>query len=143
MSDLKKHNPVYSNWFSAFSVTHLTVIFLLLCFLFFRFGEISKTEALVNGVLLMLAIFGFTALLDKKKYGMISMVLVGAGIVCFSVARGDWFGLNGFLPMGSVVVACYFAVTALAAAWFYKTELSAVMESESAIFKSVETQIQN
>lgn len=143
MSDLKKYNPVYSNWFSAFSVTHLTVIFLLLCFLFFRFGEISKTEALVNGVLLMLAIFGFTALLDKKKYGMISMVLVGAGIVCFSVARGDWFGLNGFLPMGSVVVACYFAVTALAAAWFYKTELSAVMESESAIFKSVETQIQN
>jgi hypothetical protein len=137
MSDLKKYNPVYSNWFRAFSVVHLSVIFLLLSFLFFRFGEISKTEALINGILLMLAIFGFTALLDKKKYGMVSMVFIGAGIVCFAVVRGDWFGLNGFLPMGSVIVAAYFAVTALAAAWFYKTELSTTANENMSFAGSV------
>ncbi len=124
MSDLKKYNPVYSNWFRAFSVTHMSVIFLLLCFLFFRFGEITKTEALINGMLLLLAIFGFTSLLDKKQYGVASLVLVSIGIVAYSISKGDWFGLNSFLPLGSVIVAIYFALTAIAATWFYKSEFS-------------------
>jgi alkylglycerol monooxygenase len=124
MSELKKYAPVYSNSFRAFSVVYLSVIFLLLCFLFFRFGEITQTEALVNGILLLLAIFGFTALLDKKQYGMVSILLVSVGIVAFSITKGDWFGLNTFLPLGSIMVTIYFASTAIAAIWFYKKELS-------------------
>ncbi len=143
MSDLKKHNPIYSNWFQAFSVLHITVVFLLLSFLFFRFGEISQAEALINGIILMLAIFGFTALLDKKKYGVVSMVMIGAGIVCFTVVSGDWFGLNDFLPMGSAVVVAYFAITALAAVWFYKTELNIAVEKNVEVFVSAKTQTQN
>ena len=124
MSELKKYDPVYSNGFRAFSLLHLSIIFLLLCFLFFRFGEITQAEALANGILLLLAIFGFTALLDKKQYGVTSIVLVSAGIVAYSISKGDWFGLNIFLPLGSIIVAVYFAATAIAAAWFYKSELS-------------------
>lgn len=124
MSDLKKYNPVYSKWFSAFSVAHLSVIFLLLCFLFFRFGEISKTEALVNGLFLLLAIFGFTSLLDKKQYGIISMMMVSIAIIAFCISNGDWFGLNIFIPLGSLLVAAYFLFATITAGWFYKNELS-------------------
>jgi len=124
MSDLRKYKPVYSTGFSAFSVVHLSVIFLLLSFLFFRFGEITKSEALVNGIFLLLAIFGFTALLDKKQYGVLSLAAVAIGIVAFCIRQGDWFGLNTFLPLGSIMVAVYFAATAVVAAWFYKSELS-------------------
>lgn len=124
MSDLKKYNPFYSKWFTAFSVVHMSVIFGLLCFLFFRFGEIEKSEALLNGVFLLLAIFGFTSLLDKKQYGLISMLAVALLVVVYCVSQRDWFGINGFVPAGSVAIAFYFLVTALAALWFYKNELS-------------------
>jgi sterol desaturase/sphingolipid hydroxylase (fatty acid hydroxylase superfamily) len=124
MSDLQKYNPVYSNAFRAFSLVHLSAIFLLLCFLFFRFGEITEKQALVNGLFLLVAIFGFTALADKKGYGLIATIVASIGVVAFCLFYGDWFGLNSFLPLGSVLVAAYFLFTALAAGWFYKNELS-------------------
>lgn len=137
MDELKKYNPVYSKAFRAFSVVHLIVIFLLLSFLFFRFGEITKTEALINGIFLLLAIFGFTALLDKKQYGIASLGLVSIGIVAFCITQGDWFGLDTFLPYGSLLVAGYFATTGIAAAWFYKAELSVTANEDISFAHSV------
>jgi alkylglycerol monooxygenase len=124
MGDLKKYDPAYSNWFRGFAVLHLSAIFLLLCFLFFRFGEISEREALLNGVFLMLAIFGFTGLLDKKSYGLISMIALSAGVVLFCIIRGDWFGINTFIGFGSGLVAAYFVLSALTAYWFYQREFA-------------------
>lgn len=124
MSDLKKYNPGYSKWFTAFSFVHTHVLFLLVLFLFFRFGELAKPETLTYGIFMLLAIFGFTALLDKKQYGIISLTLVSIGMALFAWVQGDWFGLNAFMPIGSVLVTAYFILFALAAMWFYKTELS-------------------
>lgn len=123
MDELKKYNPVYSNWFRAFSVTHITVIFLLLSFLFYRFGEITRNEALLNGAFLVLAIFGFTALLDKKQYGIISMLLVSAAVIVYCVMQGDWFGMNETMHISGMVVALYFAVAFVASLVFYRTEI--------------------
>ena len=125
MNELKKYYPTYSNRFTAFSVVYLSVIFALLCFLFFRFGEISNADALINGLILMAVIFGFTSLLDKKLYGLISLLAVSLAIAAFCTLKGDWFGLNTFMPMGSLLVAAYFIATASMAGWFYKNELSA------------------
>lgn len=125
MSDLKKYNPGYSKNFVRFSFIHINMLFLLVCFLFFRFGEISREEALANGIFLLLAIFAFTSMLDKKQYGFISMLLVSIGIAVFCVVNGDWFGLNTFIPFGSFLVVTYFmGVTIITAGWFYATELS-------------------
>jgi sterol desaturase/sphingolipid hydroxylase (fatty acid hydroxylase superfamily) len=124
MSDLNKYNPGYSKWFTGFSFIHINAIFLLVLFLFFRFGEISKPDALANGIFLLLAIFGFTSLLDKKQYGFISMMLISASIAIFGLVKGDWFGLNTFVPFGSVLVVTYFTAVAFTAGWFYKTEFS-------------------
>ncbi len=123
MTELKKYNPVYSNWFRAFSVIHIFVIFLLLSFLFYRFGEITRTDALINGTFLMMAIFGFTALLDKKQYGILSMVLVTVAIIIFSLQQGDWFGLHKTLHINGMTVAVYFTVTTAIALYFYRNEL--------------------
>lgn len=76
MSYLEKCNPGYSKWFVRLCFIYIQILFLLVCFMFFRFGEISKAEALANGIFLLLTIFAFTSLLDKKQYGFISMLLV-------------------------------------------------------------------
>jgi hypothetical protein len=122
---LAKYNPGYSKWFVRYSFMHIHIVFLLVCFLFFRFGEITKADALLNGIILLLAIFGFTSMLDKKHYGFIGMLLTSIGIAVFVLVKGDWFGLNTFVPFGSVIVAAYFTLAALIVGWFYKTELLA------------------
>jgi hypothetical protein len=78
----------------------------------------------------MANIFGFTALLDKKLYGILAMLLTSVGIVAYTFATGDWFGLNQFMPMGNIAVAAYFSVAAITSAWFYKTELSQTANEE-------------
>jgi hypothetical protein len=92
--------------------------------LFFRFGEITKADALLNGIMLLLAVFGFTSMLDKKLYGFMGMLITSIGIAVFALIEGDWFGLNSFVPFGSVAVATYFTLAALIVGWFYKTELA-------------------
>lgn len=42
--------PGYSKWFVRYSFMHIHIVFLLVCFLFFRFGEITKADALLNGI---------------------------------------------------------------------------------------------
>ncbi|MFN8316447.1 MAG: sterol desaturase family protein [Chitinophagales bacterium] len=124
MNDLQKYNPGYSKWFVRYSFMHIHIVFLLVCFLFFRFGEITKADALLNGIMLLLAVFGFTAMLDKKHYGFMGMLFTSIGIVVFVLVKGDWFGLNSFVPFGSVAVVTYFTLAALIVGWFYKTELA-------------------
>jgi len=122
MDELQKYAPTYSTGFRAFVLVHLTVIFALLCFLFFRFGEITDQQALINGALLFVAIFGFTAFLDKKLYGFISMIISCLGIAAFAFAVGDWFGLNTFLPYGNTIVAAYFIAAIIASILFWRRE---------------------
>ncbi len=123
MSDLQKYNPDYGKWFVRFSFMHILVVFMLVSFLFFRFGEIDKAEALQNGTLLLCAIVGFTSMLDKKQYGFIAMLLTSIAIVFFVLMEGDWFGLNTFVPIGSMVVVVYFLMVTAITGWFYKTEM--------------------
>lgn len=130
MSDLKKYDPTYSKAFVGFSFVHIIIVFSIVSFLFFRFGEISNQEAFINGMFLLLAIFSFTSLLDKKQYGVISMVLTSVGISTYCLVSGDWFGLNSFIPFGSFLVALYFTTTAFAAMWFYKNEFSIEIEEQ-------------
>jgi hypothetical protein len=124
MDELQKYSPTYSLAFRAFSLVHLTVIFSLLCFLFFRFGEITQAEALINGGLLFAAIFGFTSFLDKKLYGFISMLVVTAGLTVYPIITQDWFGLNQFLPSGHIYISLYFFGAFTTSMLFWRKELS-------------------
>ena len=124
MSELKKYAPTYSKAFSALSFLHANVIFLLICFLFLRLGEIAKTDALNYGLLLLASVFSFTALLDKKAYGLISTIVVSVLVAGLCVVQGDWFGLNSFFPLGSTLVASYSVLSTVVFVLFYWKELA-------------------
>lgn len=131
MDQLQKYNPTYSKAFRAASLVHLTVIFSLLCFLFFRFGEVTQTQALINGGLLLAAIFAFTAFLDKKLYGLISMLIVCAGLTIYPIVTADWFGLNLFLPMGHIYISVYFFGAFVSSLTFWRKELGVKTQSKT------------
>lgn len=124
MSELKKYRPQYSTRFKVFSVVHLLVTYALVSFLFYQFGSISETDILTYGVLLLAYIFAFTALLDKRWYGLVSSILVSFFIVGLCIGQGNWFGLNSFIPLGSSLVIFYAISFSIMGTIFYVNELS-------------------
>ncbi len=123
VENFKKYNPTYSKTFIAFSFLHANVLFLLILFLFSRLGELSQSEALTYGILLLLSVFSFTSILDKKQIGLISTIAASLLIIIFCYLKGDWFGLNSFLPNGSSFVSAYYLVSGFLFALLYVKEL--------------------
>jgi alkylglycerol monooxygenase len=128
MDELRKYDPTYSRAFVAFSFLHLNVIFLLVCFLFSRFGEIQRQGALTYGMLLFAAVFGFTAILDKRLMGVVSHNVLALIVIGICAVYGNWFGLNTFLPYGSNLLGIYFLLSALLFTMFYVKELRATRQ---------------
>ncbi|MFN8309119.1 MAG: sterol desaturase family protein [Chitinophagales bacterium] len=128
---VRKYRPSYSINFEMFSIIHGTVIFLLLCFLFSRFGEIGREEMLLYGLFLLMEIFGFTSFLDKKWYGwgmMLACALAGSFYVLYT---GNWFGLNSILPYGNWMVGGYLIGSVTIAALLMRSLPNAILHSES------------
>jgi alkylglycerol monooxygenase len=118
MDELKKYAPTYPSSFVVWSILHLLVIFILICFLFFRFGEIDQKEMMIYGSFIFVSIFSFTALLDKKKYGFIAFIISSSSIIAYIVYTNDWFGVDQLLSSASWIIVCYFELSLAIASYF-------------------------
>ncbi|MCS6934409.1 MAG: sterol desaturase family protein [Chitinophagales bacterium] len=125
MSELVKYRPAYSAAFQTFALLHLIVTFLLLSFLFWRFGEITQREALTYGIFLLVNIFGFTSLLDKTWYGLAVMLLSCAYAAGSCISAADWYGIGILIPRGHILVCAYYFIAGALSLWFYFTEFRA------------------
>lgn len=93
---------------------------MLHCFNFL--GEISLTEAFVYAGFLYVTIFSYTTLMDGKSYAIWTELLrsfAGLSIIHF---YGDWFLLNEYFPMGSIVVSSYLLVSPIVTYYFIRTK---------------------
>jgi alkylglycerol monooxygenase len=120
VNNFERYAPVYSAAFKAWAVVQLILSFILLSFLFFSFGKITYNEAVIYGLFMLLSVFAFTALLDKKGYGLVAdsiKTAVGFGLI---YTQNDWFGLSQYWSAGVYCVATYFIVTLCVNTYFYK-----------------------
>ncbi len=126
----EKHEPEYSNGFLAWSLTQMSLTLALLCFLFYRIGEISHTETLIYGAFLLVSIFAYTSMMDKKTYGVIATMIqtaIGIGII---IQTSDWFGMKGVWAAGPTILIIYFAATVVSSIYFQFTEFSRKEEKQ-------------
>jgi sterol desaturase/sphingolipid hydroxylase (fatty acid hydroxylase superfamily) len=128
MSAFKKHDPAYSMPMQLWSLLQMLGTLLSLCFLFYRIGDINSQEKLAYGLFLMFTIFAYTAVMDKKTYGVVAMVVQAAIAIGLIVSSGDWFGLRVMTAAGPSLLAAYFALSAAAAIYFQFSEFSAEQE---------------
>ena len=133
MEEFEKFDPVYSVGFMAWSMLQMLGCLVLLCFFFFRMGQIPYPETLMFGGFLLLSIFAYTSLMDKKTYGVLATIIQAVAGIAIIFLTGDWFGLNGLWPAGTTVLVVYMAVTGLASVFFMFTEFSRGEERETAI----------
>ncbi|MCC6584404.1 MAG: sterol desaturase family protein [Chitinophagales bacterium] len=107
----EKYMPASSNYLKAWSLTQLTVTFLIMMFLIVQLVEISKPGIFVYGFFIFYSVYCYTSLMDRDKYAWI-LELVRC-IIAFSIINyyGDWFTLNKFLPLGTTILSVYFIIS--------------------------------
>ncbi len=119
VNNFERYAPVYSPAFKTWAVLQVLCSFILLSFLFYSFGKIGYGMAVVYGCFMLLSVFAFTALLDKKSYGWyadIAKTAVGFNLI---FTQNDWFGVSQLWHLGVYCIAAYFVVTLLGNTYFY------------------------
>lgn len=111
--NFEKYKPEASPNLKFYAIFQLLSNTALLLFMFYNYAEIGFNNLLLFGGFVFLGIYGYTSLMDRKRYAMwIEVVrsILGLALIYFT---GDWFGINMYLPFGSYLVALYFIITLL------------------------------
>ena len=122
--NFKKYNNNPGTGLILWSYFQLTFSACLLLFMFYNYADIAKDGNLIllNGVIIFAGIFGYTAIMDKKKYGLwVEIMRSVAGLICIYYL-GNWFGIDKFIQFGSTLVIIYFCCTILGAFYFTKIQ---------------------
>ncbi|MDB5282903.1 MAG: fatty acid hydroxylase [Bacteroidota bacterium] len=126
----EKFDPVYSKGFIAWSFFQMAVSLGLLCFFFYRMGNMPYPVTLLYGGFLLFSIFAYTAVMDKKMYGILATVAQAAFGIVIIFLTGDWFGMKNILPAGIFVLVAYLVLSVAASVFFHFTEFSKNAESQ-------------
>ncbi len=114
----KRYETPASHWLKGYAIFQMVSTLVLTLFMFYNYSHIGFDGLLLFGAFVFLGIFGYTSLMDRRKYAfLIEMFRSMAGIAFIGI-NGDWFGLDAFWSYGSLVVGTYFVITALGGYYF-------------------------
>lgn len=116
-----KYMPAASDFLKKWSWFQLLTTLALMFYMFLNFADIGFPNLLMYGAILFVGIYSYTSLMDREQSAVwIEAVraVFALGIILFT---GNWF-LMGVLGTG--LVAAYFVVSVLGAAWFTLYEFS-------------------
>ncbi len=116
--NFKKYKPETSKALKGYVIFQLLATTTLMLFMFYNYAEIGFNGLLLFGAYIFIGIYGYTSLMDKKKYAVwIEIFRSIAGLVLIYVTN-DWFGLNTYMEIGSYLVGVYFLITIFGGVYF-------------------------
>jgi sterol desaturase/sphingolipid hydroxylase (fatty acid hydroxylase superfamily) len=124
MDSFEKFDPGYSTAFVAWSFFQMITSLTLLGFFFYRMGQLPYQQSLLYGGFLMVSIFAYTSVMDKKAYGILATIAQAGLGISIVLLTGDWFGLKSFWSTGTTVLIAYLVITAFVSMFFMFTELA-------------------
>jgi sterol desaturase/sphingolipid hydroxylase (fatty acid hydroxylase superfamily) len=131
MDEFEKFDPGYSAAFTAWALLQMIATLALLCFFFYRSGSISHTESVIYGGFLLLSVFAYTSVMDKKAYGVVATMIQTAIAIGVILETGDWFGLKNIWAAGPTMLIIYFSATVVSSIYFQFTEFSRKDETQN------------
>jgi alkylglycerol monooxygenase len=114
----EKYDPASSRLLYAWSWIQVTILLLLISWLFGNLASIGSPAMFVYGGFVFVYVYAFTELMNKNKYAVAWEFLkniFGIGIIYY---YGDWFGAGKDLPWINTVLIIYFITASLVAGWF-------------------------
>jgi len=107
----QRYQTPASNALKGYAIFQMLATLVLLLFMFYNFSAIGFNGLLLFGAFVFVGIYGYTTLMDRNSTAVWIEVLRGLAVIGLIVLTGDWFGLNAFLPAGSLLVGLYFLVS--------------------------------
>ena len=114
----EKYNTTASSSFNSWVWIQITILLLLLSYLFANIAPIGSPGIFIYGGFIFLYVYALTELMDHNRYAWAWEILktgMGAGLIFY---YGDWFGLNKYLPVGNIVMIVYLLLSVAATLYF-------------------------
>lgn len=124
--NFSKYQPEVTSTLKTYALFQLIVTTFLMLFMFYSYSEIGFDGLLLFGAFIFVGIYGYTTLMDRKKYAIWIEVVRGLGGLVFIYITNDWFGMNNYFSIGSYLIALYFLITIFGAVYFTYFEKSLV-----------------
>ena len=124
--NFSKYQPEVTSTLKTYALFQLIVTTFLMLFMFYSYSEIGFDGLLLFGAFIFVGIYGYTTLMDRKKYAIWIEVVRGLGGLVFIYITNDWFGMNSYFSIGSYLIALYFLITIFGAVYFTYFEKSLV-----------------
>jgi alkylglycerol monooxygenase len=120
----EKYDPKVSSGLMVWSWIQLTMMLLLVSYLFGNIAKIGSPGIFLYGAIVFLSIYAFTELLDRSKYAIVWEFLKNALALSILYVQKDWFGVSAMLPGVSYILIIYFiGSTFICAWWVYKNSM--------------------
>ncbi len=109
--NFRKYETPATPALKAYAIFQTVFTLGMMLFMFYNFGSIGFSGLLLFGAFVFIGIYGYTTLMDRKKYAIWIELFRGMAGLLLIVYSGDWFGINAFLPWASSLVAVYFLIS--------------------------------
>ncbi len=106
----------------GYAIFQLLATTFLLLFMFFNYTVIGFNGLLLFGAYVFMGIYGYTTLMDRTSYAVWIELFRGIAGIALIFVTGDWFGIDSYFKFGSLLIACYFLITIMAAVYFTFSE---------------------
>lgn len=116
--NFEKYDPQTSKLLYAWSWLQVTVLLLLITWLFGNIAAIGSPAMFVYGAFVFVYVYAFTELMNRNKYALLwefASCIFGIGIIFY---YGDWFGAGKYFLRINAALIIYFITAFLVTAWF-------------------------
>jgi sterol desaturase/sphingolipid hydroxylase (fatty acid hydroxylase superfamily) len=114
----EKYNPKVSSGVIMWSWIQMTMMLLLVSYLFGNIAKIGSPNMFWYGGVVFLSIYAYTELLDKSRYAFAWELLKNLLGVYLLWKNDGWFGADALFPYTSLLLSFYFGVSTVMCAWF-------------------------
>lgn len=107
-----------SKLFKGYVIFQMFATLGLMLFLFYNFESIGFTAALLYGGFIFVGIYGYTTLMDRKKYAL--TIEIGRSMlgVAYLIIHNGWFGMQTYFASATSVMLSYFLITIAGTVYF-------------------------
>jgi hypothetical protein len=114
----ERYAPAATDYLKGYAIFQTLATLGLLLFMFYNYSGIGFQGLLLFGAFIFVGIYGYTTLMDGKRYGVwIEVIRALAGWTVLSFT-GDWFGIESYWKNGPLLVGIYFGITLVGAFYF-------------------------
>ena len=116
--NFQKYDPKYTKGLLVWSWIQITVVLLLISYLFGNIAQIGSPGMFIYGAFIFLYVFSFTELMDRNPNAIIWESLKNVIGIAIIFRQGDWFGADQLMPGISMVILAYFIIATVMSGYF-------------------------